>query len=278
MESNYKKGNMETWNEVAPRYHKRWAEQMCGPMQSTEKLISDLGVRQGDHVLDVACGTGMVTKMLSRAVGRTGRVVGADTSISAIQIAKEWSQGEISNTDFVNADAENFAFVNEFDVVTCQYGLFFFPDAPKALANMRRSLKEYTGRMGIVVHGSNTPFFTAILRAAEEYIPDYHPAGAPRFDRYATKDGLQREVQGAGFTNITVKDYVFVYSPGTFEEYWKEYQRYVPAQVRAKIDALGTDKTRRFKDEILRNTAPYTEDDTGIITFPWQVLVLTAMR
>ena len=121
---------MKIWNEVAPRYHKRWATVSKGPFQSTQKLISSLQIKKGDHVLDVASGTGVVTKLLKQKVGKTGYVIGADTSTSAIKIAKKWND-KSQNLLFVNADAENFSFKEKFDIITCQFALFFFPKCSK---------------------------------------------------------------------------------------------------------------------------------------------------
>lgn len=74
--------------------------------------------------MDVASGTGVVTKLLKQKIGRTGCVIGADTSINAIKIAKKWNE-KSQNLLFVNADAENFSFKEKFDIITCQYALFF---------------------------------------------------------------------------------------------------------------------------------------------------------
>ena len=122
--TSYKQNNIKIWNEIAPRYHKRWASVNEGPFQSTSKLIELVNVSEGNSVLDLACGTGVVTKKLRDKVGDLGYVVGADASVSAIKIAKKWN-GVKSNLDFVNIDAERFNFAHKFDIVTCQYGLFF---------------------------------------------------------------------------------------------------------------------------------------------------------
>ena len=64
--SNYKQRNMKIWNEVAPRYHKRWASVNKGPFQSTKKLINLVNIEKENFVLDVACGTGVVTKQIQK--------------------------------------------------------------------------------------------------------------------------------------------------------------------------------------------------------------------
>ncbi len=268
---------MKIWNEVAPRYHKKWATDSKGPFQSTKKLVSSLEIKKGDHVLDVASGTGVVTKLLKQKVGKTGYVIGADTSTSAIKVAKKWNE-KTKNLLFVNADAENFSFKEKFDVITCQYALFFFPNSQKALKNMKNSLKK-DGKLGISVHGhpERVPYFDCIFEAVTQFIPNYIPPGTPDFDRFGTKKQLKNEIEKAGFSKIKVTDYDFPYSPGTFEQYWKNYLRYIAKPVREKLDKLKISQRKELKDMVRQNTEPYTKRD-GTIKFPWEVLILTAQN
>ena len=270
----YKQRNITIWNELAPRYHKRWASSNSGPFQSTKKLVELINVEKGIKALDIACGTGVVTKKLGEKIGKEGYVVGVDTSIIAIKLAKKFNKNP--NLHFVNIDAEKFSFQEKFDVVTCQYGLFFFPNAKNALKNMKNSLKE-SGTLGISVHGrkDKVPFFGNILDAVTEYIPDYVPPGTPSLDRYGTKKALRDEIKKAGFSKISVKDFVFKYSPGNFEDYWKNYLRYVAKPIKQKLNKLEKSQKRDLKEKIRQNTKQHTKRN-GIIEFPWEVLILTA--
>ena len=273
--SEYKQRNMKIWNEIAPRYHKRWASVNKGPFQSTKKLIELVKINKNNVVLDVACGTGVVTKQIQKKVGNAGHVIGVDTSTTAIKIAKKWNEKN-KNLDFVNIDAENFSFSKKFDIITCQYALFFFPNAQKALKNMKNSLKK-SGKIGISVHGSkdNVPFFNSILDSAIKYIPDYVPPGTPNLDRFGTKSALKAEVRKAGFSNIVVKEFIFNYSPGKFEDYWKNYIKYIAKPLKEKLNALEYSKRKEFKESVKEKTIQYTKKN-GEILFPWQVLILTA--
>ena len=273
--SEYKKRNMKIWNEVAPRYHKRWASVNKGPFQSTKKLIELIKINEKNLVLDVACGTGVVTKQIQKKVGKSGYVIGIDTSITAIKIAKKENKKN-KNLDFLNADAENLSFSKKFDIVTCQYALFFFPNAQKALKNIKNSLKK-SGMIGISVHGSNdnVPFFSSILDSATKYIPDYIPPGTPNLDRFGTKSALRTEVRKAGFTNIVTKEFIFNYNPGKFEDYWKNYIKYIAKPLKEKLNALEYSKRKEFKNSVKEKTLQYTKRN-GDIIFPWQVLILTA--
>ena len=71
----YKQRNILVWNEVAPFYHKRWARKEIGPFNVTHELIKLSKIRSGDSVLDLACGTGLVTKKLISKVGEKGQVL-----------------------------------------------------------------------------------------------------------------------------------------------------------------------------------------------------------
>ena len=271
----YKKRNISIWNEVAPRYHKRWASINQGPFQSTSKLIQCLDVNKGDNVFDLACGTGVVTKKIKQKVGRRGYVVGGDTSITAIKTAKKWV-GVQTNLDFVNMDAENFSFSKKFDIITCQYALFFFPNAQKALKNIKKNLRK-TGKLGITVHGAaeKVPFFNSIFDAVTKFIPDYTPPGSPDLDRFGTKTSLKKEVRKAGFSKIIIKNFEFKFNPGTFEDYWRNYLRYVAKPLKEKLDTLDRIKRKELKDTVRENVKPYTLKNKKI-EFPWEVLILTA--
>ena len=273
--SEYKQRNMKIWNEVAPRYHKRWASVNKGPFQSTKKLIDLVKINKKNLVLDDACGTGVVTKQIQKRIGKLGYTVGIDTSTTAIKIAKKWNEKN-KNLGFVNIDAENFTFSKKFDIVTCQYALFFFPNAQKALKNMKNSLKK-SGTIGISVHGSkdNVPFFSSILDSAKKYIPDYVPPGTPNLDRFGTKSALKMEIKKAGFSNIIIKEFIFNYNPGKFEDYWKNYIKYIAKPVKEKLNALDYSKRKEFKNSVKEKTLQYTKKNGNII-FPWQVLILTA--
>jgi len=273
--SEYKQRNMKIWNEVAPRYHKRWASVNKGPFQSTKKLVELVNINKGDSVLDVACGTGVVTNEIQKKIGKSGYVVGLDTSSAAIKIAKKWN-GRKLNVNFVNTDAEKFNFSKKFDVITCQYALFFFPNAQKALKNMKNSLKK-SGNIGISVHGSKdrVPFFSNIIDAVTKYIPDYVPPDSPNLDRFGTKSTLRSEVSKAGFSKIIVKDYVFHYSPGKFEDYWGNYLKYIAKPLKEKINKLDYSKRKELKQLVKDKTLQFTKKN-GDILFPWQVLILSA--
>ena len=273
----YKKRLIKTWNEIAPRYHKRWAKNNIGPFRSSSELVKLADIRDGHMVLDLACGTGAITKRIATKVGSSGNVVGVDSSISAIKIAKKENRSK-TNLDFVLSDAEFIKFNKKFDVVTCQYALFFFPDANKVLRNIKQYLKK-NGILALTLHGNKdtVPYFSSILAVVEKFIPDYIPHGAPNLDRFGTRSQLKKTISKAGFTDVKILEYTFTYHPGTFSDYWQNYLKYLARPLKEKIKTLSAEQKKKMKNQIKQNTLPYTKGG-GQIVFPWKVFILTAKR
>ena len=193
----YKQRIILVWNEVAPFYHKRWAKKEVGPFGVTKKLLELSKIKKNDRVLDLACGTGLVTKKLIRKVGSNGEVFAIDSSESAIKIAKRWI-GDAKNLHFVKADVEKVQFKTKFDAITCQYALFFFPNEQRVLKNMKGFLKK-NGTITLAVHGKyNVPYFDCILESVKKFIPDYLPK-YPEMDRFGTKKTFVNAVKKSGF-------------------------------------------------------------------------------
>ena len=106
--------------------------------------INMSGVRRGQHVLDIAGGTGDLAKVFSREVGPTGHVVLSDINASMLNVGRDrLIDAGCSNVDFVLANAETlepFA-DNSFDLVTISFGLRNVTDKDAALEAMYRVLK-----------------------------------------------------------------------------------------------------------------------------------------
>ena len=269
----YKQRTILVWNEVAPFYHKRWARDEVGPFDVTKKLLELSKIKKGSSVLDLACGTGLVTKKILKSVGGDGDVFGIDISDSALKIAKKWV-GAKKNVHFVRGDAETIQLNTKFDVITCQFALFFFPNEQKVLRNMKKLLKK-NGTIAMTVHGkNNVPYFDSILNPIKKFIPDYLPV-YPEMDRFGTKETFKRAISKTGFQRIVIRKITFQYSAGKFSDYWSNYKRYLSKPLKEKFNSLSNFQKTNLREMVLDNTKPYTKKN-GMIFFPWEVLVLTA--
>jgi len=112
-----------------------------------ETMSACAGIEAGQRVLDVACGTGALTRAAARRSGPTGSVVGLDASEEMLAVARvqlpsvEWLLGRAEALPFADAS---------FDRVVSQFGLMFFEDPALALAEMRRVLRR-EGRLAVAV-------------------------------------------------------------------------------------------------------------------------------
>ncbi|MBI3622706.1 methyltransferase domain-containing protein [Candidatus Pacearchaeota archaeon] len=271
----YKINTRTNWNTVASQYHNNWANSDIGPFKSTKELVKAAEIKPDDSVLDVACGTGVVSKEISHLLGNSGTLVGIDISQVALGIAKKSIQ--IRNADFIEMDAENLGFHVNFDKMVCQYGLMFFPDAPKVLKSISDIMKK-DGKIAIAVHGTQAgvPYFRCIMNSILHYIPDIKVKGTPTVHRFGNPEDLQKEISAAGFSDIKIKKFTFTYHTDNFEEYWIDYMNSTANSIWPKIKTKGTEIVNAIKKEAEKNTSQFIKNEK--IEFPWDVLIATAYK
>lgn len=266
----YKVSTKANWNAVAHDYHYNWADQKVGPFKSTTEIAKIADIQHDDKVLDVACGTGAVSKEILQLLGPDGFLVGIDLSRTALGIAKKTTASP--NCNFVEMDAENIAFNFKFDKATCQYGLMFFPDSRKVLESIKRILNP-GGMLAVAVHGlaDDVPYFSTIMGPITKHIPDIRPEGTPTVHRFGNPHDLGAELSRSGFGDIAVARHEFVYEPGTFEEYWNDYMRSTANSIRPRIESHGRDTMDKIKQDARRLASRY--EVGGSLVFPWAVLI-----
>jgi SAM-dependent methyltransferase len=120
------------------------------------RVMALSNLQAGEHVLDVACGTGVVTRNVAISTGPKGRAVGLDHNPDMLDVARQitLNPSSAARVEWREGDAGAIPFENEtFDLVLCAFGLMFFPDRVAALKEMRRVLKS-DGRLTLIVWGS----------------------------------------------------------------------------------------------------------------------------
>lgn len=111
------------------------------------RVAAAAAIEPGQRVLDVACGTGVLTQEASSRSGDSGRVIGIDNNAGMLAVARRKAPA----TEWIEAPAESLPFPDaSFDSVVCQFGLMYFEDHARALGEMWRVLRE-NGRLAFVV-------------------------------------------------------------------------------------------------------------------------------
>jgi len=189
------------WDRAADHYEAYW----CHQLEPAQDLLMELAqFTPGEEVVDIACGTGLVSFRAAHAVGLKGQVVATDISEKMVEIATIMAQQKgIPNIRFMRMDAEDLQLSDQsFDVALCALGLMYVPGPVKAIQEMHRVLKP-GGRMVAAVWGQRDHCGWADLfeivdkRVASEVCPMFFNLGNP--------DMLRLSMNAAGFSECTTK-------------------------------------------------------------------------
>lgn len=189
------------WDRAVGDYEQGWQAQLA---PAHDLMLDIVAPRRGERMLDVACGTGLVSLRLAAAVGAQGCVVGTDISERMVETATTVAAArDIRNIQFFRHDAEAAPFPDaSFDAAVCALGLMYVPDPVGALREMRRLLRT-GGRVAAAVWGARgrcgwaAVFPITDARVASEVCPLFFQLG--------TGDTLAHAMTEAGFTDIRLE-------------------------------------------------------------------------
>ena len=100
------------------------------------RAVQALGLRAGDSVIDIACGTGLNFPLIEDAIGPDGRIVGVDLTDAMLTHAQDRIETNgWSNISLVEADAAAFDFPTEVDAILSTYALTQVPDCAAVIAH-----------------------------------------------------------------------------------------------------------------------------------------------
>ncbi len=152
---------------AAENYERFFVPAIGAPLAAD--LVSIAALNPGERVLDVACGTGVVTRLAAKAVGATGAVAGLDVNPGMLAVARSATPNGL-HIDWYETSAEAMPLADaSFDVVLCQMGLQFVPDKVKALKELRRVLAP-GGRVLLNLPGPTPELFVVLRDALARHI------------------------------------------------------------------------------------------------------------
>jgi SAM-dependent methyltransferase len=166
-------------------------------------LVNRLSSRQLSHVLEIAAGTGVVTRAMASVLCPSVSIVATDLNQAMLDEAA--AVGTKRAVKWRQADANELPFQDEaFDAVVCQFGAMFFPEKPKAFAEARRVLRPGGVFIFNVLDRITENDFADTVTSALEFV---FPNDPPRFlartpHGYYERATIERDVASGGFTKL----------------------------------------------------------------------------
>jgi ubiquinone/menaquinone biosynthesis C-methylase UbiE len=272
-------------NTAAEIYEHHLVPAMFEPF--ARDLIQLCDIRRSDRILDVACGTGILSRLAIEYVDSSaGKVVGVDINPVMLNVARHYSAGK--GIDWKEGSALSIPFPNEsFDLVICQQGLQFFPDRLKALTEMNRVLvgasnsKKDSGRLVLSIWTSikDSPGFHILERLLQETVSDEAATIMQMPHSLSDNAELISLVRAAGFDKILSKEVTKTISFDSVEEFVVGYTNgsmlasYFSDKKR--IDDFTLDKLLKAASSELNQ---FVDEHSRKLSFPLRTRLVSAKK
>ncbi|MFF0497955.1 class I SAM-dependent methyltransferase [Nocardia aobensis] len=163
-----------------------------------EPLLAAAQVGPGDHVLDIGCGNGQLTRAAAR---RAGSVTGVDLSGPMLARARLLAEAEgVQNVSFEQGDAQVFGFApGSYDVAISRFGIMFFADPVAAFTNIARALGP-GGRLAVAVPAMADSEIAGVFAAAAAHLPGFEVGHG--FSAFADPAATADLLGAAGFAGV----------------------------------------------------------------------------
>ncbi|HKW98035.1 MAG TPA: class I SAM-dependent methyltransferase [Bryobacteraceae bacterium] len=266
------------WTQAAAGWRKWHREFAVQSREATKVLIQAAAVQPGMQILDLASGSGEPAVSLAQAVGPAGGVLATDL-VSDMLLGTRAHAAELGrrNMDFIAASADALPFhAKTFDRVTCRFGVMFFADISKALAEIERVLKP-RGRLAFAAwaDASRNNFFAATTDVLRKFSnsPPQNPDLAHRF---AEPGSLSAALRQSTLQDVAEDYHSIAWPwPGPPEQFW-DYSVEVRRSFRKLLESLSPEQQREARIESIREMSRFY--DGRQVNFSACIVIATGVR
>ena len=244
--------------------------------RAAEALVERAGLRPGDRVLDLACGTGIAARRAVNRVRWGGSVTGVDVNAKMLGVARQVSTHVYPPIEWIESDVAALPFEDTtFDAAICQFAVQFFPDRRAVFSEAHRVLVP-GGRLAFsVIRGAAFHRPWMVLAEALDAHVDTDAGDIVRsIFSVENIDDVRTEVQLAGFANVRVENH---FEPARYPSF-ADFAGFETASMPTS-DALGKAIQAQAVDiaaDVASALADF-EDDHGVV-FPLHHWLVDAHR
>lgn len=236
-------------------------------------LLQRANLRRGERILDVACGTGIVTRLAAAQVGETGSVTGLDINPGMLAVARSVTDTEVP-VEWCESGAENMPLQNEsFDVVLCQLSLQFMENKPAALKEMHRVLVP-DGRIYINVPGNVGELFQVFIEELGNHISAEAAGFAGQVFSLHSDETLRQLMDEAGFHDIQIRAEEKTFRLPPSKEFLWQYVQSTP--LAGLVSAAGKDTQQALERDIVKRWKKFGSN--GRMTYQQKIITSEGVR
>ena len=236
-------------------------------------LLAAAHLASGQHVLDVATGTGEAAQAAAAIVGPSGVVVAGDISPAMLDVARR-KLGELP-VSFERFDAHALPYPDgRFDAVTCQLGLMLFANPGRALGEFHRVLRP-NGRMAVSV---STSLERTLYMRVGAAIARHAPSTSDTFNRcfeISNPGRLGALIADAGFHEVRVEGESREFRFACFDDYFSSIENGATLSGQEYV-RLPANVRRNVREDVRRGLLGAGSD--GPLTVNMEVLVGSGRR
>lgn len=207
--TNPNQDQIDYWNgEAGEKWviHSDRLDAMLAPF--AEQVLHEAALKDGDKVIDIGCGAGVLSIM---AAAHGGSVTGVDVSKPMLALAKRRADASGADAKFMAADATNIMLPADHDVLISRFGVMFFDDPKAAFTNLRKAMKP-GGRLAFACWQAPDKNAWAItpLMIAMPFLKTPPARPEPRTPgpfAFADPDYVSEILSGSGWSDIKIGSY-----------------------------------------------------------------------
>lgn len=242
-----------------------------------EDLVQRAGLREGDRVLDVGCGTGIVSRLAVGKVGERGAVSAIDLLPAMLEVGKSADPAS-ERIDWRQASANALPFDGgKFDVVLCQQAMQFFPDKPAAAREMHRVLKP-GGRAVISVWQEidQLPGYAALADCLAERLGPGAASFMGMLCALGDVNALQQLLEQAGFRDTALESVTMDYRVPSVEDFVWQMTQMTPLGSNPAVGDADASTRAKVIQDLESKLSSYISDEG--LAFPLVAHVALARK